>query len=67
MPVIPATVGMADQSGVGNSPMTQQQNMKVAPKNLLMAAAVMHSMGRLKETTSPRMGQKKTQTSTGPA
>jgi hypothetical protein len=67
MAIVPTTVGMADTSGVANSPMAQQSNQQVAPKNLLMAAAVMHHLGRLKQPPAPRMSQKKTQTSTGPA
>jgi hypothetical protein len=68
MPVIPTTVGLADPGGVGNSPMKQQADMKVAPKNLLMAAAVMHRMGKLKAPQEKvSMGQKKTRTATGPA
>ncbi len=34
-------------TGVGASPLMQQNTEKVSPTNLLMAAATMHKMGRL--------------------
>lgn len=66
MPVIPTTVGISDPSGVGTSPLLQQKNQQIAPKNLLMASAVMRHLGKLSQP-APRMSQKKTKTATGPA